>query len=129
MRRALAIFLLAVISSPLVAPLLQADTASDLPACCRRDGKHHCAMASMADEASSATPAFTQFHPKCPLFPRVGVLPADSKTGLAAATLSLAAMDAVQQYVVYAPGILPRIAPRVPDQKRGPPPVLPSRMI
>jgi hypothetical protein len=47
-RRTLAIFLLVGISLPLIAPLFLAgrDEVS-LPACCRRDGKHHCMMAGM----------------------------------------------------------------------------------
>ncbi|HTV16047.1 MAG TPA: hypothetical protein VME68_15105 [Acidobacteriaceae bacterium] len=49
MRRALAIFLLVGFSLPLIAPLLAStpDGAS-LPACCRRNGKHHCMMGAAA---------------------------------------------------------------------------------
>jgi hypothetical protein len=45
MRRVCASLLLPVFSLPLIAPALaSAPDDSQLPACCRRDGKHHCAM-------------------------------------------------------------------------------------
>jgi hypothetical protein len=52
MRRLLSIWLFAVIVLPLIAPLLSNGAAaeSNLPACCRRNGKHHCMM-SMAEAA------------------------------------------------------------------------------
>jgi hypothetical protein len=74
MRRTVASLLLGLVSFPLIAPLLLADTDSDLPACCRRDGKHHCSMGlgsvgsaetSMTDRESSG-PAVNPIRPKCP---------------------------------------------------------------
>ena len=46
MRRLLSILLLAVLLLPLGTPLLALGGAGDagLPACCRRNGVHHCAM-------------------------------------------------------------------------------------
>ena len=40
----MATFLLVWFSFSLIAPAVFANRQSDLPACCRRDGKHHCAM-------------------------------------------------------------------------------------
>jgi hypothetical protein len=50
MRRLLSICLFAAILLPLLAPLLSlgATAETTLPACCRRGGKHHCMMATMA---------------------------------------------------------------------------------
>ncbi|MBW4038137.1 MAG: hypothetical protein HIU91_04530 [Acidobacteria bacterium] len=50
LRSLLSILLFAVTILPTVAPMLSmgASAESSLPACCRRDGKHHCAMS--ADE-------------------------------------------------------------------------------
>jgi hypothetical protein len=62
MRRALALLLLAVIGSPLITPLLFASARADLPVCCRRDGKHHCAMGGMAGTASSQAPSLKSFR-------------------------------------------------------------------
>jgi hypothetical protein len=46
MRRLLASLLLVVISLSLVSPVLASAAKSNLPACCLRHGKHHCAMAA-----------------------------------------------------------------------------------
>lgn len=64
MRRALAIFLLVGFSLPLIAPLL-ASTPSEasLPACCRRDGQHHCMM------LGQGSPQDRTVAPKCPFAP------------------------------------------------------------
>ena len=80
MQRTLASLLLALVSFSLIGPLLVADTASNLPACCRRDGKHHCAMLDMIDRQDSpADPAMKAVQTKCTLFPRAVVVPAYSK--------------------------------------------------
>ena len=46
LRRLFAILLLIAVALPLVSPLfaLGQDAEANLPACCRREGKHHCAM-------------------------------------------------------------------------------------
>jgi hypothetical protein len=58
-RRILSILLTIVFGLPMVSPLfaLQGSPASNLPACCRRDGKHHCMLAmDGAAPASAAQP-------------------------------------------------------------------------
>jgi hypothetical protein len=55
MRRALASVLSVLLSFPLIAPLILANTDSDLPACCRRNGQHHCSASSMGTETSAGT--------------------------------------------------------------------------
>jgi hypothetical protein len=54
MRRILAITLFAVLALPAILPLAFAPANSEslLPACCRRDGKHHCAMMAMLEGQS-----------------------------------------------------------------------------
>ena len=69
MRRALASLLLAVIGLPLITPLLLADLRPELPACCRRDGKHHCSH-MQPDVRSAERPGFAFTAPRCPLFPK-----------------------------------------------------------
>jgi hypothetical protein len=66
MRRALASFLLAVFSFPLIAPAIFADTESQLPECCRRVGKHRCAMTM--DESPSDGVSLRSMQPRCPLY-------------------------------------------------------------
>jgi hypothetical protein len=48
LRRLLSILLFAATMLPLCAPLLSMVAAAEMPlaACCRRDGKHHCAMSA-----------------------------------------------------------------------------------
>jgi hypothetical protein len=67
LKRASAIFVLLTMIFVVIAPALFADRASLLPACCRRDGKHQCAITSAE---SSHGPALKAFAEKCPLFPR-----------------------------------------------------------
>ena len=77
MRRAIASILLALFSLPLIAPVLFADSVSDLPACCRRFGKHHC---STRGSGSPGGPVARAIQPKCPLFPNGSGVPAGSRT-------------------------------------------------
>lgn len=73
MRRILAILVLLAFGLPGITPLLapSGDMQSDLPACCRRNGKHHCTMqlegraASISSATSVAAPS-----PKCPFYPK-----------------------------------------------------------
>jgi hypothetical protein len=45
-RRTLALLLIALFSVSLLTPLFAADARQHLPACCLRDGEHHCSMSS-----------------------------------------------------------------------------------
>jgi len=67
MRRAPAALLLLVFSLPLIAPLLvSGPDESQLPACCRRDGKHHCAMAMAGMTLENIPSRFVVVSEKCP---------------------------------------------------------------
>ena len=71
-RRLLSIMLLAVFGLPVVSPLfaLSSTEAARLPACCRRDGKHHCT--APAADRDNPTPRGTQLSApagKCPCCP------------------------------------------------------------
>lgn len=68
MRRATATALLAAIGYLLIAPAAFAGPESNLPACCRRAGAHHCAMAG-GDMAPGSGAAVQPVPQKCPLFP------------------------------------------------------------
>jgi hypothetical protein len=74
LRKLLSILLLVVFGLPVVSPLFALSTTGGtrLPACCRRDGKHHC-MASTVD-GGSLTRSGAQFSAaaeKCPYCPSV----------------------------------------------------------
>jgi hypothetical protein len=70
-----AMLLLGMFSFTLIGPALAtSDSEADLPACCRRDGKHHCGMLESKAGASQAGPAWQSA--KCPSFPAVKGMPA-----------------------------------------------------
>jgi len=76
LRRLLSIFLVAMFGLPLVSPLLAltAKSESNLPACCRRSGQHHCMMSAgeRAPLAKHAPTAETQtFCPTTGLIPEI----------------------------------------------------------
>jgi hypothetical protein len=71
MRRVVAIFVLLVTGCSSVAPVAFAATYRDTPACCRRDGKHHCQsgmsdMAGMPGMPADGTPGLRATAPGCP---------------------------------------------------------------
>jgi hypothetical protein len=119
MRRASAALLIALINSfwiycALIGPLLSADANSNLPACCRKNGKHRCAM---VDDTAGHSWEST----RCPLFPASGAALISERTGTPQAFGSLASSLASNHEV--------RPQTRAPyhiclyriGQKRGPP--------
>jgi hypothetical protein len=66
-RRAFSILLLVVFSVPLIAPAFaSAPDDSQLPACCRRAGKHHCGMNV---EVGGIPSSFHVISARCPYSP------------------------------------------------------------
>jgi len=122
MRRVPAILLVFLFSFSLIGPALLVDDQANLPACCRRDGKHHCGMVDggMAD-APSPGPAVAAVRVKCPLFPGAGVFVARSGAALVTAVTAVAApIDgcaprAAQAHCGYC------IGSRFSHRQRGPP--------
>jgi hypothetical protein len=67
MRRAWAALLVVLFSLPLIAPAFASGPDdSQLPACCRRDGKHHCAMQMTVGNIPSKLVTVSE---KCPWAP------------------------------------------------------------
>ena len=75
MRRLLAILLLLIPGLPLVSPLIVAAAGQDasLPACCRRNGAHHCSAMMSADAGSSAATRIQALRERCPSYPAAAV--------------------------------------------------------
>lgn len=124
MRRGPAIMLVFLFSFSLIGPALFVDDESNLPACCRRDGKHHCAMVDrdMAQEPPSGAAAGA-LRTKCPFFPSGGaVLPHSCGAVLAACQTAGAVVSQIagpaQAEARY------RISFSRSHQKRGPPTLL-----
>ena len=119
MRRTFASFLLAVISLPPIAASMCEGALSSSPACCRRDGKHHCDVAGM-HSASDGPAAVAE---RCQSWQRLPI-----------ASLSLNALSAAgaESGSLLAPALLvfhfsPQrrlYAPEGSTKKRGPPLVL-----
>jgi hypothetical protein len=78
-RRILAITLLFFFCMPLLTPLLamtnRAGDDSGLPACCRRNGVHHCAMSAEQIERLTSGKHFTAVHAQCPMYPHAVTSP------------------------------------------------------
>jgi len=119
MRRALATFLAAVFSFPLIAPVLLANADPNLPACCRRGGQHHCAASNMADQASGA--AMRAVQPACPLFPKAGAAGVSFENGLPGSSAQIGALILLRSANRKTNQNVPKIALRGSTQKRGPP--------
>ena len=73
MSRFLASLLLALFSFSLISPALLADTDSNLPACCRRAGIHHCAVPNPGTTRAGIGAA------RCLQFPGMQAAPAAAK--------------------------------------------------
>lgn len=85
MRRLAATVLAGFFGFAPIGPALFADADSNLPACCRRDGKHHCAMLGMPDaQAAPSGAAVTAWGDRCPCFPTAWAFPPDTQTALPA---------------------------------------------
>src|SRR2546423_14152062 len=79
MRRVWALLLVAFVSFSLIDLTLFADGASTLAACCRRDGKHHCAMMGSMPAPPSVSSSSSQVaSARCPNFPKLGVVSASA---------------------------------------------------
>jgi hypothetical protein len=81
MRRALATFLLAVMSFPLVGAPLFVQALPGVPACCLRNGQHHCEAAGIG--SFSGGPAVVSA--RCPLWPGPAIASREIRTPLPAA--------------------------------------------
>jgi hypothetical protein len=65
--KAVASLLFVLFSFGLISPALVSDPQSKLPACCRRDGKHHCASIK---DSSSEGQSLQALQQNCPNFPQ-----------------------------------------------------------
>ena len=121
MRRVLSFTLLLLFSFPLISPLLAltAGTDAGLPACCRRNGAHHCTRTThLVDPAAGTNLSALPQH--CPAYPAV-------VTSARHGDLSFPTASLIFAGVVSHPTVKPqtharaRVALDVSRQKRGPP--------
>jgi hypothetical protein len=123
MRRAIALLLMLVFSSMLIAPLFAADPEAGLPPCCRSHGKHHCMMQRMQKPQPDGRPAFAAVREKCPCFPAGTVTSHSGQFALSAGSSFGAA--SIAKHFIPSPtdaGFRPAKLDSRPE--RGPPPSL-----
>lgn len=121
MHRLSAVLLIALSGYSLAGPaVLAADDESSLPACCRRAGKHHCAMTGGASE-SSAGPVLRSA--RCPLFPSAKV-PANRIVTFAGSRPAMLWVLIGQPADHAEVRSISRICYHRPGEKRGPPHLL-----
>ncbi len=133
MRRILAILIVVLTGLPAITPFLARGGGSDLnrPACCRRDGKHHCMLVDMDETASSSATAIAgaknfkaaYIGERCPYGSKAMPVPVHR-------VWTLATASAVFAGVVTHPAVAPqqeakrRVSADRSSQKRGPPGLL-----
>ena len=84
MHRVSAVLLMALFSFSLIPPsAFAADPESGLPACCRRNGKHLCAIPA---HGNSSGPVLTSS--RCPFYPGAMQVPASPNAGIIAAPVA-----------------------------------------
>ena len=120
MRRYLAILLILFFGLGPLSATLEASDDAYLPACCRRHGAHHCAMAAMAArQRQDSSPAFSA-PSTCPFYPGPATALTSPLSALVAAPVALPSLhgQTFEQTVIHT---------RVPSQPgrthagRGPP--------
>ncbi len=120
MRRISAILLLVAFSLPLIAVPLQ-DSDSNLPACCRRAGMHHCSMGH-ANSGSTTGPALESGA--CPYFPTTASVCAFAKIALPGVTSTPPSLHSDLSAAPIRSHVRVSTSPDDSNRKRGPPSLL-----
>jgi len=121
-RRVLSFMLLLVFSLPLISPVLAlaASSEANLPACCRRNGAHHCTSITRPPQLPGSGLSFSSIPQRCPACP-AAVAPAQHHD------LSFQAASLIFAEIVSHPSLKfqtearARVALDISRQKRGPP--------
>jgi hypothetical protein len=118
-RRSSAVLLLALFIWSLISPALSAaEPDSKLPSCCRRAGKHHCAMIGSASDPPLAPVLQAS---RCPSFPTVNVVPLNRFGSLSAVSQASFAAPVTHPTLRQQAQSLYRVSFSRAVQKRGPP--------
>ena len=125
-RRLTIMVVLLGVSLPWLTPFIAARDDSGLPPCCRRDGKHHCAMMAQLEEQrkqSAGLPSFRQVPEPCPYRSTLLVPPAPANYGTLPTATFLQMPAAQPLRLIPLPVEAPGIEAHSPH-KRGPPDLL-----
>jgi hypothetical protein len=115
-RRASAISLLCAIAFAFLAPFL-ADPDSNLPACCRKNGAHHCSDMGQMDTDTS----FHSVRDRCPSFPTTAAAPATGAIAFIHPSESIAISLVANSAIPIQTKPASRVLFSRSRQKRGPP--------
>jgi hypothetical protein len=118
-RRITGVLLLLLLTIPSVTPLFARSAQADLPACCRRSGKHHCAEHMQMPDSNQ-----TQFRSAgmtCPMFPARLATPGHSPQILPTNSQSFYSAVVSHPAIHAQTEISYRICWSRSQQKRGPP--------
>jgi hypothetical protein len=121
-RRVLSFTLLLLFSLPLISPVLALTAGSDanLPACCRRNGTHHCTSMTRSPQLPGSVASLSAIPQRCPAYPAV-------VTSVRHGDLSFHTASLFFAEIVSHPSIKlqtearARVALDLSRQKRGPP--------
>jgi hypothetical protein len=121
-RRLIGITLLLLFSLPLISPVLAlaGSSAANLPACCRRNGAHHCMMKMRQAESSGSGINLSAIPQKCPAYPAMVTSVQHGKLSFHAASLIFAEIVS-HPSVKTQTQARARVALDRSRQKRGPP--------
>jgi hypothetical protein len=117
LRRISAILLLALFGFSLTGFAFHSDPEANLPACCRRHGNHHCALATGGKTTGSG------FHSndRCPLFPALGVATTSGVQLRLTPRISVSAPDYARALLSRPADVRPRARRAAAHGERGPP--------
>ena len=118
MRSTVAVLLALAFSWMLIVPAFAGSAESNLPACCQKNGKHHCTMG--ADKSSDSGLSFAVIGEKCPYFPHSTVA---AQVGMFTPSLKQAIFAGIVQHPAVSPQTEAgyRASYLRSKQKRGPP--------
>jgi hypothetical protein len=121
-RRILSIALLFVFSFPLISPLLALTAGSEmnLPACCRRNGAHHCAGMMDPAQSSNGGTNLSAIPQRCPAYSAVVASVRHGNLSFQAASLIFAEIVS-HPAIKFQTEARSRVALDRARQKRGPP--------
>lgn len=122
-RRGFSILLVLIFLLGPLATLPAASEDASLPACCRRNGEHHCAMAMQGLAAATAVPAgvspILRVPSQCPYYPHVAVR--NAPVHAVVVSFPQSAVLLVRPYRRSAGRAAPLMNPVTPLAGRGPP--------
>ena len=103
MRRILATFLAAIIASGFVLPTAMTAVEDSAPACCRRNGKHHCLMTQVWARESSAGKNLPRIQATASLCPYYDPMRTTRTSAEAGPQANIPDVPVINRFVLFIP--------------------------